>query len=213
MAMDTLRKSAKGINVTPTSSFLHLRIEDVDCSSITNFPLAPIDGQFVIAIGKTAHDGVTANKAGTDGLYSNAVIQGGAAPNIDHLAGGQLAMVWLSQFRTDQDALGSSRVPVVRGSLRFKTKLIMLDSGVNAGVPSLQTVPWVAGTALTVACAPDTVTADATRLVLAPVAKAGYDATTYVVGFVVAVIDDTFATPEVEVQLYEFPRLITESNN
>lgn len=208
MAVDTLRKSSKGINVNPTSSFLHLRIEDVDCSSISNFPLAPIDGQFIVAAGKTGHDGYTTNKATTDALYSN-----GTLANLDHLAGGQLAMVWLSQFKTDQDALGSARIPVVRGSLRFKTKLILLDSNVGGGLPSAQTVPWVAGTALTVVAVPDALTADASRLVLAPVAKAGNAASTYVVGYVVSVVSDSFTNPEVEVQLYEFPRLVTEAKD
>lgn len=198
----------KGINVNPTSSFLHVRIEDVDCSSVTNFPTPPIDGQFIIAAGLTGHDGWNTldDNGGTDTNddYINKDIA-----LLDMVRGPALAMVWLSQFRTDQDALGSARVPVVRGPLRFKTKLFNLVHG-----ESISTV-YAPGTQLTVALALTAVSGTTRRLVLDNAANVGVSASAWVVGYVTRVINSSgvAGTGEIEVQLYEFPRLVTEAKD
>lgn len=199
---DATKYSSNGINVEPTSSFLHIRIEDVDCSSTTNCSVAPIDGQFLAAPGLEAHDGFN-----TDAATTNADYLGGGVATLDMVRGPTLAMVWLSRFRTDLAALGNARVPVVRGALRFKTKLFNLAHGED-----ISTV-YAPGTQLTVQAAFTAVDSSAERLVLDNAASIGAAASGWVVGYVTRVISTLAGSEEIEVQLYDQPRLITEAKD
>jgi hypothetical protein len=195
--------SARGNNTSPTSSTLYARIEDVDCSNLTNFPYAPCDGQFLIAPGKSA----LANTADTTFLGTTKQIDDGLQSGTS-----ALAMVYQSGFKTDADALGATRVPVVRGSVRFKTKLFNKPN--DAVEPSHADNGYFPGALLTVQTASDAVYSSSARLVLAsanivasstPEAKAAI-----VVGYVTRVVNDStvLTEGEIEVQLYDKPVIL-----
>lgn len=218
MARGTNSQS-KGFNVTPTTDMTMLRIEDVDCSSTTNCALTPIDGQFLVANGKTGKDGFLTNNATTNLLYFTDLFTDEPSTG----AGAGLAMVWLSGWRGDTGGQ-STTVPVVRGALRFKTKLFNLFN--TSALPSSN--GYIEGAQLTVQCCAGTTfsgtTVDTnTRLILTPVRCVAADgapivtaADTYkgagggwAVGYVTRVVTDSLisGTAEIEVQLYDKPML------
>ena len=190
-----VKYSANGINCSPTSSFLYTRIEDVDCSDVTKFDKPPLDGQFVVAPASTGDSGYV-----TDLDAVNKKFQSDTLNDLSDSQGTGLAMVWLSQFKTDQDALGNSKVPVVRGNIRMKTKLFGKKDGVAISTS------YAAGNPLTVQMVDvTTVSGSYKRLVLFPVDKKH----AWVVGFATQVVSDVAGSEEIEVQLYEFPRQVT----
>lgn len=209
MATQTYFNTATGINVRPTSSFLRVRVEDADCSSTTAFLKVPVDGQFIVAPSKT---GDSVCRAATAVADTNKKFLSGTFTDLDLKAGPALAMVWLSQFKTDVDALGASKIPIVRGSLRFKTRYFISPS-----INVLTDFP--AGTLLTVQ-APTSDDAGGVvpsasgtykRLALHPATGAGDSTSAWVVGFVTAIVSSDAGSEEIEVQLYEFPRLVTKA--
>lgn len=203
--MATIYYNSKGINCSPTSSFLYTRIEDVDCSSASAFEKPPVDGQFIVAAGTTGDSGWITDAATTNKKFASAT-----AGDLNLTQGPALAMVWLSQFKTDIDALGASKVPVVRGSLRVKTKYFHSPNDNIA-------TDFAAGTLLTVASSTTATGASVgptgstsnKRLVLSPATTVS--ASAWVVGYVTQVVSTTSGSEEIEVQLYEFPRLATKA--
>lgn len=182
-------ESASRRNVKPTTSTLHMLVEDADCSG---FDAAPEDGQFIVALpGAEAATCVTAD----------------ATPDALSETGSALRMVWSSASRADRQALGDSRVPVImRGGGRFRTKCFLTD---------LNTTPSAAGyrpgVALTVALSAATVPHHGSnnRLFLAPVQATGETAA-WVVGYVVRVVNNSSVsgTAEIEIMLYSEPRIV-----
>jgi hypothetical protein len=191
-----IKYNTKGINCSPTSSFLYTRIEDVDYSAVAiTDGSGPLDGQFIVAPASTGTSGWV-----TDLDATNLKFQSDTLTDLAEAQGTGLAMVWQSQFKTDQDALGSAKVPVVRGSLRVKTKLFGKPTAVAIATA------YAAGTQLTVQMVDVTVVSGTyKRLVLFPVSKK----TAWVVGFVTQVVSDVAGSEEIEVQLYEFPRQVS----
>jgi hypothetical protein len=189
--------NAKGNNVNPTSSILYVRFEDVDCSDISANPKAPLDGQFLIAPGKTGTSKAAAAVGDIAKLFSSSTVG-----ELSMTKGATLAMVWRSGFKTDGDALGESRVPVVRSALRFKTKLFSV--GTAGQKPS--DAGYAVGTQLTVGPCTDDIGGDTLRLVLAPATTPATHAS-WVVGYVTRLIADDAVAPEIEVQLYDKPIL------
>jgi hypothetical protein len=184
--------SSAGINVNPTSSTLPLRIEDVDCSVVADFPSPPLDGQFVIAPGKVAFN--FSYYTGDDADVINAKMQNDVMTGLEEKFGVSLAMVYLSQFKGD--VLGAKCIPVVRGPLRFKTKMFLHQGDIAADL--------VAGTPLTVQADDDVISGSARRLLLCAATKK----CAWVVGFVTRVISSLAGSEEIEVQLYDFPRQV-----
>ena len=110
-------EATKRQNVSPTTSTLHMVVEDLDCSGL---PFAPEDGEFVLlGPGKTAAGPDATNSTGTP------VTVGGTPQSYYFLMGQEFPkMVWSSALRSDRAALGETRVPVImHGGGRFKTKL------------------------------------------------------------------------------------------
>ena len=203
MAITTF--NTKGNNVSPTSSTLHVRYEDVDCSSASKFTKTPVPGQFIVAPGKTG----LANGANTQFVGTGAEVDAG------FLAGTSgVAMCWPSNFRTDADALGNTRIAVVRGAQRFKTKLFnILDTAVAL---SHANNGYQAGAQVTVALSLTAINGDTIgdRLVINPLLlplEAGAKSGALAVGYVTRVVTDstTSGAGEIEIQLYDFPRIVT----
>lgn len=184
-------------NVSPTSSITHCRIEDVDCSAAA-FDAPPEDGQFVQAPGRVAFNshGDTFNAA--DALNPNAATLANSAG---------LAMVFQSAQHSDRQALGQTRVPVIRGALRCKTKLFSVAD--DAVALSHANNLYLAGCLLTVAKATDAVQGSANRIVLAPLPAANGG---WVVGNLVGIVTDSVVsgTGELEIQLYDKPIYVTK---
>jgi hypothetical protein len=171
-------------------------VEDVDCSSLDDLPE---DGQFVVAVSKTA----AANPA------DNVLSQDNAALTTE--LGHGLCMVWGSAQRSDRSALGDQRVPVIRkGGGRFKTKCFIHDSG--AGGTDLPSVKYVEGAPLTVIRPESALQGSQERLLLAPAASASGN-NCWVVGYCIRVITDSAVsgTAEVEFYLYDQPRLVVKA--
>lgn len=191
MALKPLQ-ATKRRSVSPTTSTLHMLVEDVDCSALA---AAPEDGQFVVAISKTAG----ANPA--DNVLSN------ADPAQTTELGHGLCMVWGSAQRSDRSALGDQRVPVIRkGGGRFKTKFFLSEEG---EAPSTK---FVEGAPLTVLTATEAVQGSDARLMLAPAISAA-GSSCWIVGYCVRVINDSqvSGTAEIEFYLYDQPRLVVKA--
>tara|TARA_B100000131_G_scaffold166520_1_gene160978 strand:- start:2939 stop:3451 length:513 start_codon:yes stop_codon:yes gene_type:complete len=168
-------------------------VEDVDCSALA---AAPEDGQFIVAVSKTAG----ANPADEALSNNNAAL----TTELGH----GLCMVWGSAQRSDRSALGDQRVPVIRkGGGRFKTKFFLHE----AGDPAIST-KYVEGAPLTVMHTPDAVQGSADRLMLAPAASASGNSC-WIVGYCVRVINDSqvSGTGEIEFYLYDQPRLVVKA--
>ena len=112
MAFNTVvMEASRRRNVSPTTSTLHMLVEDADCSS---FDALPEDGQFIVAL---------------PGAESANVVAHGANVNALAELGSAISMVWGSALRSDRSALGDRRVPVIRkGGGRFKSKCFLLES-------------------------------------------------------------------------------------
>lgn len=186
--------SATRVNTNPTSDVLYARIEDVDCTGVS-FSTPPEDGQFIAAPGKAGSNPF-------DNTFSGASIVGGDSPGGLDERGGCLAMVWSGGAqRADQQGLGYQRCPVVRGNVRFRTKLFNVVSTIAADYPL--------GKSVTVGQAASAVQSSDERLLLSPVVDGGTSAY-WAVGFVTRIINDTNVAGqgELEIQLYDFPRLV-----
>ena len=204
--------ASKRINVTPTTSVLDLRIDDVDCSG-ASFIKPPEDGQFVLAAGKTATAGFVTNAATTNQRYCSETI----AEVVSDGAG--LAMVWSSAQHGDRLALGHTRVPVIRGGGRWKTKLFnVADDAVALGHANNG---YAVGNPVTVKAIAASLQGTAERLVIGRVTEkagatsntAGKDVSVWVVGHVTRIVTDSVVAGkgEIEIQLYEQPRLVTKA--
>jgi hypothetical protein len=176
-------------------------VEDIDCSA---FATAPEDGQFIVAISKTGDDGVS--------LTISADAAASTSPG-----GHGLCMVWGSAQRSDRQARGDARVPVIRkGGGRFSTKLFLHDDDDG----DLTTI-YTEGSPLTVAqpAAASPVQGSADRLLLCPAAAnfTGMNGGTHpsqdtsgnncwIVGYVIRVITNSTVsgTGEIEFYLYSF---------
>jgi len=186
---DTVMEASKRRNVSPTTSTLKMLVEDMDASG---FAEMPEDGQFIVALPGAEAATCTAYAASSNALGE---------------LGGALRMVWASARRSDRQALGDQKCPVImHGGGRFRMKTFLTDG--NA--PS--TDGYTAGAALTVAAPSGAHRGTANRLFLAPVQESGGVAA-WVVGYVVRVVNDsaTSGTGEIEVMLYSEPRIIEDN--
>ena len=118
MAIDKTASDSKGKHVEPLSSTLHITTMDVDCSGLT---LAPLDGEFLIvqgrgeAVGQSSGASSPSSAAGTPLAKADA----GAC---------NLRMVWSNSSRSDLQALGRKRVPVVwMGGMHLRLGLYNYD--------------------------------------------------------------------------------------
>ena len=197
------------INTNPTSDILYTRIEDVDCTG-TDFTAPPEDGQFLLAPGKTGFAAYTG---------SPPFVAADSPAAID-ARGGALAMCWSGGAqRADQQGLGYQRVPVIRGAVRFRTKLF------QSNVAKTIDQEFAPGTVLTVKPieVADTQSAGiqgtANRLVLAAPTNASTGdsefaiSSFWAVGHVTRILNSSKVAgqAELEVQLYDYPRLITHA--
>ena len=109
MAFD-LKQHAKGRNVEPISSVLHVQTLDGDCSVLST---APIDGEFVDFNGQ----GREVAHSGGDSLLSHS----------------KMKMVWAHKDQSDIQATGRKRVPVIfKGDLHCRLKLFQAGNGQNS---------------------------------------------------------------------------------
>ena len=109
-------EASKRRNTSPTTSTLHMIVEDMDCSGLT---APPEDGEFIVAAAGSVNQTVTAQAANTADLTPS---------------GAQLRMVWGSARRSDRQAQGDQSCPVImKGGGRFTTKYFLTD---NATAPS-----------------------------------------------------------------------------
>lgn len=193
-------QSPRRRNVSPTTSILHTFVEDCDCSG-TDHTKTPEDGQILTVAGKVGHN----NHAGT--FADDSVV------NVSQ-EGAMLRMVWGSAQRSDRSALGQKRVPVFkRGAIRVKTKFFFVAD--NAAAPSAAANMWFAGALVTVIVVPNDEDAAAlqgsnNRLCPAPFDIVAKD-NAWCIGTVESVTNDIVGNgAEVEIFLWESPRLITE---
>ena len=201
-------QSPRRRNVSPTTSILHTFVEDCDCTG-TDFDKTPEDGQMIVVVGKTGFAADTYTFA--DNTLNN-VTQAGAS----------LRMVWGSALRSDRSALGQKRVPVFKkGAIRVKTKLFYVDN--VAAAPSAN--GYIPGALVSVRQVGTSGDADGnalqganTRMVPCPLdyvtgasGSAAHLDNAWVIGHVERVTNDIVGNgAEVEIFLYETPRLITE---
>ena len=188
----TVKESARRRNTSPTSTTLHMLVEDIDCSGL---PAAPEDGEFIIANA----NGATAIQTGDVGSDGNAYDLNQTNPPL-------FRMVWSSALRSDRSALGDTRVPVIsKGGGKFKTKLFLCE-----GTNTPQDSGYVPGAQLTVLMTSHRGTdrgllspADATMTGIAD------DQAVWVVGQVVRVVNNSSVsgTAEIEFLLYSEPRI------
>ena len=189
MALQPLQATRRR-SVSPTTSTLHMLVEDIDCSALT---AAPEDGQFIVAVSKTGQDG-----AGLTLNHDN-------AGSVDSLGAG-LSMVWGSAQRSDRQARGDARVPVIRkGGGRFRTKCFLRDD--NDGDLSTK---YIEGAALTVAPPATALQGSTDRLMITTVSSAAGNDNCWVIGYCIRVITDSIVsgTGEIEFYLYDQPRLV-----
>ena len=184
-------EGAKRRNTSPTTSTLHMLIEDIDCSALV---APPEDGEFIIA----KSSGAATVAAGDVGSNANEHALNQTNPPL-------FRMVWGSALRSDRSALGDSRVPVLaKGGGRFKTKFFLTEGGAPSAVG------YVEGAQLTVLLATHR---GADRAILCPCNPAMTGLTTneatWVVGQVVRVINNSAVsgTGEIEVLIYSEPRI------
>ena len=112
MAIDATASNSRGRNVEPLSSILDMQTLDVDASAFT---LPPEDGEWVFFRGHLE----PATHAAAD-LTIDANGMG---------AGAQLCMVWSESGRSDLQATGYERVPVIwRHSFHCELELYNYDS-------------------------------------------------------------------------------------
>jgi hypothetical protein len=166
-------------------------VEDVDCSGLE---AAPEDGQFVQAVSTTA-------------IYSADTFEAANTAAVDIGQNAGLCMVWASARRSDRQATGDQKVPVIRNGGRFKTKAFILKN--DAKVPSDADNDYASGALLTVAVSTNSVEGSDKRLFLKPLEDASTAA--WVVGHCIRVTNDSnvAGTGEIEVMLYDAPRLHT----
>lgn len=187
--------SSRRVNVLPTSTILNQRFEDVDCSG-TDFAAVPEDGQFIQAPGKVGYNSHADTFCAVQ--TSDVTVGRNAA----------LAMVYSGGAnRSDIQALGGKRVPVIRGNIRVRTKAFVLAD--DAQIPSHANNAYAEGGLLTVIVSPDAVQGTANRLFLYPVAayQASGETSAWVVGRIARITNDSAVpgTGEIEVELFANP--------
>lgn len=181
--------ASKRRNVTPVTSILHLRMEDVDCTDAA-FDKPPEDGQIVQAPGKTALN-----------VHGN-TFNSTTSANVTHGNNNGLAMVWHSAVQSDRQALSNTRVPVIRGPARIRTKLFSMVDGALA--VDHATNLWAVGMRVGVKKATDAVEGSANRIVPCPLVKTDFG---WCIGYVTAIVNNSAVagTGEIEIQLYDKP--------
>jgi hypothetical protein len=187
MAINSTASDSKGRNVAPLSSTLHIMTMDVDCSALTD---APLDGEWVIAKGRGA-------ACGSSGGVSSPNSAAGTPLAKADANGAGLRMVWSEKGRSDLQATGRKRVPVIwMGGMHCKLSLYNYDS---AALPQ-------AGDSVYVAKNSAAVDGTQTRLV-ADCASGGNSnqLAGWCVGIVVA--DVATAGDPLEVMLFDQPRI------
>lgn len=202
MAIDKTFSATRRRNVTPTSSILRIVTRDVDCSA---FPVAPEDGQFVIAAGATTGTGDAAATgfsnwgAGTALVFYDSVA--GIANITADVEGASLKMVWGSALQTDRQALGNTKVPVLwLGGVEVECQLFNGDAG------QALNVTYTPGSLVTVEKAKESVQGTQNRLVLCPLPAANIG---WAVGYVTKAPTDNGANGKsITVMLYDQPRKI-----
>lgn len=199
-------QSPRRRNVSPTTSILHTFVEDCDCSG-TDHAKTPEDGQIITVAGKVGY-----NNFGS--TYAHAAVA--SVTQEGHM----LRMVWGSAQRSDRSALGQKRVPVFKkGAIRVKTKFFYVAD--DTKVPSNSANKWYPGAMVSVIQVPndeDNAALQGTnnRLCPAPldiVLAAASGTNAWCIGSVERVTNDIVGNgAEVEIFLWETPRLITEGN-
>ena len=113
MAIDATASNTRGRNVEPLSSILDVQTLDVDASGLT---VPPEDGEFVFFRG---HLSAATNDSADLAIDANGMGNGGL-----------LCMVWSESGRSDRQATGEERVPVIfRHSFHCELELYNYDSG------------------------------------------------------------------------------------
>jgi hypothetical protein len=131
MAIDTTAANTRGRNVEPLSSVLDMQTLDADCSAFT---LPPEDGEFLFFNGSMEV-----------ATHASADLAIGAG---DMGLGAQLCMVWSEVGRSDLQANGYQRVPVVfRKSFHCELALYNYDA---AALPIAGELLWVQAAATAV---------------------------------------------------------------
>ena len=191
MANQTASDS-NGRNVEPLSSTLHIQTMDVDASGLTH---GPIDGEFLSTKGFGAACGQSSGTPSpmSDALTPLALADAGAAT---------LCMVWSEEGRSDVQATGRKRVPVMwHGSMHCKLSLYNYD---DANLPISGDLVYVSGNHSTVDTA-----VQHRRLIASCASAANSNAKNgWCVGVVVR--DVATAGDPLEVLLYEHP-VLTEA--
>lgn len=208
MANSIVLASSRRVNVLPTSTILNQRFEDVDCSG-TDFAVVPEDGQFILAAGKTGVNPYTG--------YTFAHATDPAGLTTTNLA---YAMVYTGgSNRSDIQALGSKRIPVIRGNMRVKTKAFIVPDPAldldNAGNGYAEGALLTLGSIESLVSGA-TVQGSDQRVFLVPVSKAVLNGgpnfataagSAVVVARVARVITDSAVagTGEIEIELFQHP--------
>jgi hypothetical protein len=109
-----LKQHAKGRNVEPISSVLHVQTLDADCSALT---LAPLDGEWVDFMGQ--------------GRAISPATSNGATHSNDSPM--KMRMVWAHKDQSDIQATGRKRVPIIfKGDLQCRLRLFEAGDGDNS---------------------------------------------------------------------------------
>jgi hypothetical protein len=192
--------AAKRRNVSPKSSTLNVVTRDIDCSGMNH---TPEDGQWVPQDGDPAggdpgnvlwHHGTEASVTATRNMASS------------------IAMVWSSAQRSDRQALGDTRVPVLmHGGIEVECKLFETNGGnILADFPIGSLVTLTKATDALTNVAND-VPGTNNRLVCTPLPAANFG---WAVGYVISAPDATAADDQaITIYLYDKPRLVGSNLN
>ena len=183
MASDTLAYNVRGRHVEPRSSVLDMQTLDVD---VSGFTVPPLDGEFVFFNGALqAADNTIAELTVSD---------------TDLGKGASLCMVWSEHGRSDIQAYGRKRVPVIfRHSFHMELGLYNYDS---------TALPTAGDPVIVAECQSDIFGDSGTTRMVADIGN-GKDLAAgrhWVVGYV-AKGPDAAGEP-VEIVLYDQPRLV-----
>ena len=188
--------AAKRRNVSPTSSTLNVVTRDIDCSGMNH---SPEDGQWVPQDGDPA--GTATWHHGTETSVS------ATAANAS-----SISMVWASAQRSDRQALGDTRVPVLmHGGVEVEIKLYECQAGTLSSLfPVGSLVTLTKATEALSGVAGD-VAGTNNRLVITPMPAANFG---WAVGYVISAPAEAAADDAaIKVYLYDKPRLVGSKLN
>ena len=192
--------AAKRRNVSPTSSTLNVVTRDIDCSGMNH---SPEDGQWVPQDGDPA--------GGDPGSILWQHTQDAASVTATAAMASSISMVWGSAQRSDRQALGDTRVPVLaHGGIEVELKLYECDTG------QLSTL-WPVGSMVTLKKASEALTGVAgdvaatnNRLVAAPLASNEFG---WAVGYVISAPAVAAADDQaIKIYIYDKPRFVAAVN-